>query len=287
MPIIDCYCPLCKHRTHHEVLGEGKNVSPDEDYYYGSYYRVVECCGCDTVSFDREVIEEGNVEYNQDGYEEIVPVHTSYPVKEYSIEPLVSWEIPSLINCAYKESVDALNNESYLLASIGFRATIEALCLENGINSGNLADKIDTLRKKGIITDADCKRLHEVRFMGNDSAHQMEKPDRQHLMTVLDVINNILNSLYIIEKKFKDVFEYRFKDYADFEQLLVKGIYDRKSGTEGTVYLFLPEDRKYKREDLDKFEEELQKQISAGKFTKLTILPKAKESKYRQGYKVV
>lgn len=175
MPIIDCYCPQCKHRTHHEVLGEGKNVSPDEDYYYVSYYRVVKCCGCDTVSFDREVIEEGNVEYNQDGYEEIVPVHTSYPVKEYSIEPLVSWEIPSLINRAYKESVDALNNESYLLASIGFRATIEALCLENGINSGNLADKIDTLRKKGIITDADCKRLHEVRFMGNDSAHQMEK----------------------------------------------------------------------------------------------------------------
>ena len=196
MPITDCYCPERKRRTHHAVLGEGSNVSPDEDYYYVATYRVVKCCGCDTVSFGREVVEECNVEYNQDGYEEIVPVHTSYPVKERSIEPLVSWEIPSLINRTYKESVDAINNESNLLASIGFRATIEALCLENVINSGNLASKIDTLRDKGIITDADCKRLHEVRFMGNDSAHQMEKPDCEHLLTVLDVINNILPLYY-------------------------------------------------------------------------------------------
>lgn len=173
------------------------------------------------------------MKYNQDGYEEIVPVHTSYPIKENSIEPLVSWGIPSLKNRAYKESVEALNNDSYLLASIGFRATIEALCLENGISSGKLTQKIDILRDKGIITETDCKRLHEVRFMGNDSAHQMEKPDRQHLLTVLEVINNILNNLYIIEKQFNDVFEYRFKDYNDFQVLLEKGIDEHPNGTEG------------------------------------------------------
>lgn len=36
----------------------------------------------------------------------------------------------------------------------------------------------------------------------------------------------------------------------------MKGIDDCKSGTEGTVYMFLPDDRKYKKEDLDKFESE-------------------------------
>ena len=285
METIDCYCSVCRHRTHHEVLGVGKNASPDDDYYYVATYRVVKCCGCDNVSFDCEVIEESNVEYNQDGYEEIVPVHTSYPIKENSIEPLVSWEIPSLINRAYKESVEALNNDSYLLASIGFRATIEALCLENGISSGKLAQKIDILRDKGIITETDCKRLHEVRFMGNDSAHQMEKPDRQHLLTVLEVINNILNSLYIIEKKFNDVFEYRFKDYNDFQALLEKGIDEHPNGTEGTVYMFLPE-RKYRKEDLDKYEIELQDRIKKGKFTRMSILQKKDDSKYRQGYRV-
>ena len=191
----------------------------------------------------------------------------------------------TFLNRAYKESVEALNNDSYLLASIGFRATIEAICLENGISSGKLTQKIDILRDKGIITETDCKRLHEVRFMGNDSAHQMEKPDRQHLLTVLEVINNILNSLYIIEKKFNDVFEYRFKDYNDFQVLLEKGIDEHPNGTEGTVYMFLPE-RKYRKEDLDKYEIELQDRIKKGKFTRMSILQKKDDSKYRQGYRV-
>ena len=284
--IINCYCPECKHKTHHKVLGEGFNVSPDEAYYYKATYRVVECCGCDYVSFDMEVAEESNIEYNEQGYEEIVPVHTAYPVKENSIEPLHSWDIPSLIQRVYVESVESLNNGNLLLASIGFRATIEALCLETGINRGTLVTRINKLRDKGIITAADCERLHEARFMGNESAHQIERPDREHVLVVLEVINNILNNLYIIDKKFKEIFEYRFKDYEEFQKMIEKGIEACQKGDEGTVYLFLPKERKYRKEDLDKYEEEMQKRIASKTFTSLSVLPKQPDGKYRQGYRV-
>lgn len=285
--IIDCYCPVCKHRTHHQVLGEGSNYSSEEDYYYRETFRVVKCCGCDNVSFDLETEDESNVEYNNEGYEEIVPIHTSYPVKENSIVPLRSWEIPSLIQRAYTESVEALNNGSFLLASIGFRATVEALCIENGIDKGQLVTKINKLRDKGIITAADCERLHEARFMGNESAHQIEKPDREHVMVVLEVINNILNNLYVIDKKFKEVIEYRFKDYDDFQKMIEKGIDKHQQGFEGTVYAFLPDERKYRKEDLDKYETEMQARIADGRFTRVSVLPKNPNSKYRQGYRVV
>jgi len=214
---IDCYCSVCKHRTHHIVLGEGVNVSPDEDYFYRETLRVVKCCGCDNVSFDKEVEDESNVQYTQEGYEELVTEHISYPFKENSIEPLRSWDIPSLVKNAYNESVDSLNNGNLLLAAIWFRATVEALCLQKGIDTGKLVTKINKLRDKGIITAADCERLHEARFMGNESAHQIEKPDREHVMMVLEVINNILNNLYIIDKKFKEVFEYRFRTTMIFK----------------------------------------------------------------------
>lgn len=124
--MIDCYCPKCKNKTHHYVLGEGENCSNDDEFYWRDCYRVVKCCGCDHVSFDLESLDETMVEYNDYGEEEYVPTHTSYPVKENSIEPLHSWEIPSLIQKADSESVEALNNGSLLLASIGFRATVEA-----------------------------------------------------------------------------------------------------------------------------------------------------------------
>ena len=283
---IDCYCSVCKNRTHHMVLGEGDNVSPDEDYFYKATYRVVKCCGCDHVSFDMEVLEEGNIEYDRDGYEEMVPVHTSFPKKENSIEPLHSWDIPVLINKAYRESVEALNSGSLLLASIGFRATVEALCIEKGFDKGSLLTKINKLRDKGIITSADCERLHEARFIGNESAHQIQEPDREHVMIVLEVINNILNNLYIIDRKFKEVIEYRFKDYDDFQKLLENGIDIHKKGDEGTVYMFLPDERKYRKEDLDKYEVELQTRITDGRFTRLAVLPKNDNNKYRQGYRV-
>lgn len=283
---IDCYCSECKHRTHHVILGEGVNVSPDEDYFYRETLRVVRCCGCDNVSFDKEVEDESNVQYNQEGYEELVTEHISYPIKENGIEPLYSWDIPSLVKNVYNESVDSLNNGNLLLAAIGFRATVEALCLQKGIDTGKLVTKINKLRDKGIITAADCERLHEARFMGNESAHQIERPDREHVMMVLEVINNILNNLYIIDKKFKEVFEYRFKNYDDFQALVEAGIDECSKGYEGTIYAFLPEERKYRKADLDKYEAELQKRISDRKFTRLSVLPRKEESKYRQGYRV-
>lgn len=283
---IKCYCPVCKQRTNHHVLGEGANYSPDGEYFYSATYRVVKCCGCDHVSFDMEVVEEGSVEYDEYGHEELVPVHTAYPVKENSIDPLRSWDIPTLIATVYCESVDALNNGSLLLASIGFRATVEALCLEKGFVKGTLLTKINKLRDKGIITAADCERLHEARFMGNESAHEIQRPDRSHVLMVLEVINNILNNLYIIDKKFKEVIEYRFKDYAEFQSLIEKGVDEHTKGDEGTVYLFLPQERKYRKADLDKYEAELQQRIADGSFTRLSVLPKQANSKYRQGYRV-
>lgn len=49
--------------------------------------------------------------------------------------------------------------------------------------------------------------------------------------------------------------------------------------------MFLPE-RKYRKEDLDKYEIELQDRIKKGKFTRMSILQKKGDNKYRQGYRV-
>lgn len=50
--------------------------------------------------------------------------------------------------------------------------------------------------------------------------------------------------------------------------------------------MFLPDERKYRKEDLDKYEVELQNRIADGRFTRLAVLPKNDNNKYRQGYRV-
>lgn len=98
--------------------------------------------------------------------------------------------------------------------------------------------------------------------------------------------NESIALLEIIDKKFKEVIEYRFKDYDEFQSLVNKGIDECSKDAEGTIYMFLPEERKYRKTDLDKYEEELRKRITEGSFTRLSILPKPENSKYRQGYRV-
>lgn len=210
---------------------------------------------------------------NEYGEMESVPEYISYPIRQGLISPLSSWDIPPVISRIYNESVNALNENCDILAAIGFRTTVEAICNEKGITSGKLVTKINKLKDKGIITKADCERLHQARFMGNDSTHEMIAPERSHLLLVLEVINNILNNLYIIDKKCRETFEYRFKDQADFLQILNEGVNRCNTGDTYTLYGFLPNDRKYRKKDIDQYEAELIVLIDNNQYTTLSKCP--------------
>lgn len=272
---IDCYCSECNQTTHHTIHGYERNVYRDDDdsFYSESSFYVVKCKGCDHVSFLQ--VNDGDEYMQYDEYNEMisVPEYITYPKHQGYIAPLSSWDIPSVISRIYNESVEALNSKCDILAAIGFRTTVEAICNEKGITPGKLITKINKLRDKGIITKADCERLHQARFMGNDSTHEMIAPERSHLLLVLEVINNILNNLYIIDKKCRETFEYRFKDQADFLQVLNEGVDRCNAGDTYTLYGFLPEDRKYRKKDLEQYEVELIKLIEDGTYTKLLKCP--------------
>ncbi|MDC2648952.1 DUF4145 domain-containing protein [Bacteroides ovatus] len=202
---IDCYCPRCNRKTHHNIHGQEQNVyrNDDEGYYAESTYYIVKCMGCDYVSFLQVNDGDEYMQYNDYGDMESVPEYITYPEHQGHIDPIFSWDIPSPISQIYRESVMALNDKCDLLAAIGFRTTVEAICKEKGITSGKLETKINKLRDKGIITSADCERLHQARFMGNDSTHEMIAPDRSHLLLVLEVVNNILKTSILLIRSVK------------------------------------------------------------------------------------
>lgn len=272
---IDCYCDQCKQVTHHSIHGHEKNVYTDEhdEYYAESNFYIVKCKGCDNVSFLQVNDGDEYMQYNEYGDMDHVPEYITYPKRQGYIEPLSSWDMPAIISRIYKESVTALNQGCDILAAIGFRTTVEAICKEKGITTGKLATKINKLKEKGIITKADCERLHQARFMGNESTHEMVAPERPQLLLVLEVINNILNNLYIIDKKCRETFEYRFENQADFLQKLSEGVNRCHTGDTYTIYGFLPEDYKYRKVDIDKYEAELISLIDSGEYTELTKCP--------------
>lgn len=278
---IDCYCAMCKQETHHSIHGNEKNIynNDDDGYYSESNFLIVKCLGCDHVSFLQINDGDDYMNYNDYGEMESVPEYITFPDRQGHIAPLSSWEIPALISKIYTESVKALNEKCDILAAIGFRTTVEAICNEKGITSGKLVTKINKLKEKGIITKADCERLHQARFMGNDSTHEMVAPERSHLLLVLEVINNILNNLYIIDRKCRETFEYRFANLNDFLRMLNEGVARSLSGDTSTIYGFLPDDHKYRKKDIDQYESELISLIDSGQYSLLSKCPAVKDKR--------
>jgi DNA polymerase III alpha subunit (gram-positive type) len=86
-----------------------------------------------------------------------------------------------------------------ILAGIGIRGLIEAVCNEQGM-MGNLEQKINDLVANEILTKTNADILHEIRFMGNQSAHEFEIKKEQELHVGFAIIENLLRNLYEIPK---------------------------------------------------------------------------------------
>lgn len=105
------------------------------------------------------------------------------------------------------EHIAATADEAHQCQSIGAyrgavalaRAVVEATAKERGVTKGNLMDKIDTLAKQGVISDAMKDAAHEIRFAGNEVAHGdlAEEPlTEQDGEEVLDLMDAILLRVY-------------------------------------------------------------------------------------------
>jgi len=224
------YCSHCKHQTKNTILYV-KEVKGFLDEYFENF-QVVECNGCETVSFRKELHDFWEHVTDENGDHTHKVTITTYPNNLEGHAPLDGlYHLPSKIKGVYQQTILAFQGNSLLLAGVGFRAIIEAICIEEQIKGGNLEQKINNLSKNRLITEKEAERLHSIRFLGNDSVHEMEIPKEHKLFLVLDIIENLLKNIYIIDKQAKSVLDTIIKDYPDFESLLWKCV-EKQSLTE-------------------------------------------------------
>lgn len=213
------YCSICRHDTRHQILFE-----LEEESEYGEYKilkQTVECLGCEEKSFRIEEHRYWDTFEDSSGDERYRLVIQLFPniLKGHSeLEGL--YNVPDKIREVYNQTILAFKGRSNLLAGVGFRAVIEAICIEEKIKGSNLEIKINNLAKNRLITDREAERLHSIRFIGNDSIHEMEIPSESKLFLVLEIIENLLKNLYIIDAQAKSVLDTIIKNYTEFEDLL-------------------------------------------------------------------
>jgi len=189
-------CTRCHRATNHDVLYSKKVGGHDEegDIHWGEEYQTVQCRGCGTISF---TVESWNSE-DTDPDGKLTPTLLLYPSRTIR-KPMEShYYLPYKVRGVYAETLTAISNKAPILAAIGIRAIVEAVCKDKGCTEDKLEKNIDLLVTKGHLAADQADFLHLQRFMGNNAAHETTPPEQTELGAALDIAENLLTNLYVL-----------------------------------------------------------------------------------------
>lgn len=111
-----------------------------------------------------------------------------------------SRELPEKIRRIYDETFTALSYGLQVLAGIGIRTLVEAVCKDVGTSAGTLEQRIDGLVDSDVLTKTSADILHRTRFLGNRAAHELEPPTLEQLNAALDVAEHLLATVYVMRR---------------------------------------------------------------------------------------
>ncbi|TDD75631.1 DUF4145 domain-containing protein [Flavobacterium caseinilyticum] len=218
------YCPICQQITNQKCLFSIQERSEyNADFHWEQNYETIQCLGCENIQFRNRYSHEDMFRCTDDGHEESFDESKYFP-KNLTNHSLLKnqYHLPHQLRIVYTETLEALKNNCYLLAGVGLRAIIEAICLDQNITGRNLEIKINSLVRNKLITEKDGNRLHTIRFLGNDSVHEMDVPKEEKLRIALDIAEHLLKNLYLIDIDVNQHLDTIISEYEDFKNLVLR-----------------------------------------------------------------
>ena len=171
---IDVSCRKCKVSTKHSILLDIQlNGNENREYFWSDEYQIVQCKGCETISFRKTHMnsEDGHM-IDSNNFEETVYVDI-YPNPQKGRDFIEgNFLLPAPLKQIYTETIKAINSNQAILTGIGIRAIVETVCKDKEANGRELYEKIDDLVKQGVLTRDGADILHKLRTLGNEAAHE-------------------------------------------------------------------------------------------------------------------
>jgi hypothetical protein len=189
-------CLACRRKTWHEVVAE--TVTGEDDHESGWFtsekFQVVRCCGCEIHSY-RTTYEDAS--WGPDD----VPNEALWPPRTRKRAALKrSHQLPPPLLRVYRETNTALSSEQPILAAVGIRALVEAICKQKRARGKTLKARIDDLAVRGVLTNAQTRVLHKTRFLGNKAAHEASPADEKVLEAAMQIAEHMLTAVYLLPK---------------------------------------------------------------------------------------
>jgi hypothetical protein len=190
------HCNGCRRDTKHEVLKTTERVGSTEYCDWRIEVKMLECCGCQEVSLQRVSTTDSDAEPDID----VFPPRMSRWVPDWR------YNLPVELNHLLIEIYCALHAESYILATLGTRVLIERVMMERiGDDRGSFEAHLDELRKLGLVTDEGRDVLAAALEAGHAAMHRGYVVKPYQLDIVMDIIETLLLSIYVLPKQSKDL----------------------------------------------------------------------------------
>jgi len=204
-------CRECSRETSHSIIATYSENGSEEVYGpntvdWNIQNQIIQCLGCETVSFRVLSTNSEDYDIDEDGmyYNENIKF---YPSRSEGLKEINVYMLPYNVQCIYKETILAIENEQNVLAGIGVRALIETICKDQEAEGRDLNQKINSLQKKSILTIEGAETLHKLRALGNEAAHEVKAQNKQQLQLAIKIIEHMLDGTYIIPQKVSQVFK--------------------------------------------------------------------------------
>lgn len=262
------YCNECHHETWHNVLFVKHMRGNCEEYSWYQEYSVLQCAGCDKICYRTDSSDSES--YDVDEYGNWVPDVRieNFP---YSLEGIGNieniYELPSKIKSIYSETLKAISDGCFTLAGIGLRATIDAVCEQENIQGKDLNIKINKLLSNGIISKDEAGKLHAIRFIGNDAAHDIKTPFKNQIVIALKIIEHLISSKYAMQDEIEKYLELPFDCYEDFKNFVNKKVLDAKMNITFSLQSLIGNDKRRCDDKYNEFLQQYEKEIQEGKIT--------------------
>lgn len=197
-------CPSCRVETGHSVIASVERTgSIDEHLYFTEECQIVQCNGCKELSFRRHETNSDDYVFDEASGNSIYTDHIElFPARLEGRKGIDNEHfLPSRVRNIYKETFQALCNGQLVLAGIGIRALIEAVCHDKNAKGRTLEKRIDALVSVGVLTSEGAAILHRLRVLGNKAVHEVEPSDAFTLGLAFDVVEHLLSTVYVIPAK--------------------------------------------------------------------------------------
>lgn len=215
--IVKAHCNRCSgNRNHFVIYAHQEKWTEDlgnEAFISGEdRYELLKCAGCGdfrlrhTNWFSEHIDEQGKP----------IPTVTYYPPASIRREPAwlgsvdvshgvnvhIVW-MPGYVSHLLHEVYVALQNDCCSIAAMGIRALLERLMIEHVDDQGSFSGNLTAFEKEGYVGGRQKVIIETTLEVGHASIHRNYNPTREDVLQVLDIAENIIQSIYVSAEQAK------------------------------------------------------------------------------------